>query len=328
MSTIYFNIVPNLNGGGPSVWTYRMAQSLKKLGHTVIFDNPQLSDVAICVINVGKTIKSINRDKTRIILRIDGIYNAEYNKLFNRAIRPDMIALHDDLKQNIPIVDHVVYQSQWSKDRIDDEIVKRDTNYSIIHNGVDTSLFKPDNSKHSVIKLFHIGKIRDGYIMECILGVFNELRRRKYNVGLVIVGSMDAECSKIYSANSSQNIEYLGSCSNTAAANVFSFGDICLGPRMGSSNDNAIIEALSCGLPVVVSAWGGNAELISDGKQGIIVDSGGHWNYGKEYIKKMADGVEKIILNLDEYKRSARQLAEKELTLDKMIESYLKAMNI
>ncbi|MGB9624120.1 MAG: glycosyltransferase, partial [Phycisphaerae bacterium] len=42
--------------------------------------------------------------------------------------------------------------------------------------------------------------------------------------------------------------------------------------REGMSN--AILEAMACGLPVVATRTGGNAELIVDGQTGLLIESG------------------------------------------------------
>jgi len=329
MSIVWFNISPGTSGG-PSVWVARMTKELQKRGHRVIFDKPHKADVAVCVISVGKTLKKINRNKTKVILRVNGIYNDEYNKLFNRAIRPDMVALHNDLRTSIPRVDHVVYQSEFSRDRIFDEIIKHDKNYSVINNGADPKLFQPANKKDDgFINLFTLGKLRDDYLMESLIGTYQEVKKRGHRVRLVIAGDMDAACVKIYSQHKGDaDIIKLGAFPNTKISRAFAHASIFIAPRMGSSCDQVITESLTHSIPVVVPAWGGNAELITDGVEGSIVDSGGHWNYGKDYIQKLADGVEQIIPDLAGFKARARKHAVAELTVEKMVDRYLKAMGV
>lgn len=331
MKTIYFSVPGSPGGGGPSVFVYKTAQALSKKGYKVTYNKPNRADVALCIIETGKVFRQINRVKTKVILRVDGIYCREYwHGGPGRQWRPDMTALHTKLKTDVPNVDHMVYQSHWSKTRLDEEIVKRpDNNWSIIHNGVDVNRFIPNFRKNDeYTNLFHIGKIRNGYIMESLVGTYQELKKRGHKIRLVLAGNMDAECSKVYAQHKSdKDIKHLGAFPNTAACKAFDHGDIYLGPRMGSSCDNVIVEALACGLPVVAPRWGGNSELLADGKEGIIVD-GGKWNYDKNYIQKLADGVEKIIPDLDGFKLRARQHAVKELSLDKMVDKYLKVMGL
>lgn len=330
--SIYFNIPGSTGGGGPSVFVYKTAQVLSKRGYAVRYDKPNRADAALCIIETGKTLKKINRNKTRVVLRVDGIYCREYwHGGPGRQWRPDMTALHNKLKTDVIDVDHMVYQSRWSKERLDDEIVKRPGNWSIIHNGVDVKLFRPTKkADNGFINLFHIGKMRNGYIMESLIETYRELEKRGNKVKLIVAGNMDAECTKVakdyIKKTNDTNFVRLGPCPNTKATASFGLGDIYLGPRMGSSCDNVIVEALACGLPIVVPAFGGNAELFSHGVQGIAVDSGGHWNYGKEYVQRLADGVEQIIPDLAGFKARARMHAVKELTIDKMVDKYLKVL--
>lgn len=330
MKTICFNIRGSNGGGGPSVFVFKTAKELHRRGFKVTYDNPQDANAAICIIETGKFLRYCAKSKTKIILRIDGIYNAEYNQKFNRAIRPDMSALHSKLTTDIPAVHHVVYQSNWSKDRVDDEIVKRgDDNWSIIHNGVDTSLFKPIATvdiKTDKLKLIHIGLMRNGYIMECLMGIYSELKKRGHNVSITMVGSMDGECHKVYSKyKGDSGVIYKPKVLNSSLPSLYGSGDIYLGPRQGSSSDNVIAEAQACGLPVLIPSWGGNVDMVVDKSTGVVVPSG-HWDYDAKYHCALADGVEIINKDLAGYKARSRTHAEKNLTIRGMVDKYLKIL--
>ena len=328
MTTICFNHRGSTAGGGPVTFIYKTAAELTKRGYKISYDKPQLADAAICIIETGKFRRYCKDSKTKLLLRIDGIYNKEYNEKFNRAIRPDMTALHSKLLTDIPNVHHVVYQSSWSKERIDDEIVKRpDNNWSIIHNGVNTEVFKPlDLPKEGFINLMHVGKMRDYYLMEALVGVYNILKKRGHKVRLNLVGSMDGQCVKVLSAyKGDPNIRHLGESKNTKLSAKFGQGDVFLGVRQGSSSDNVIAESQACGLPVVIPEWGGNKDMVVDGHSGVIVPSG-HWDYTPEYHERLADGVERILPDLDGFKRRARQHAVANLSIEKMVDKYLTAL--
>ena len=330
MAIIYFNVPGSPGGGGPSVFVYKTAAALNKLGHKVIYDKPQRADATICIIESGKTLKRVNRSKTKVGVRIDGAYFKEYwDGSPGRKWRPDMTALHEAIKRDVREVDVMIYQSNFSKDMIDKEIAKRDDKFVIINNGVDISLFRPmDLTKHGEISLFHIGKMRNGYIMEMLVGCYTELKKRGHNVRLTIAGNMDAECAKVFAQHKADPmIKHLGSAPNNKLSPVFGLGDIYLGPRQGSSCDNVIAEAQACGLPVVIPTWGGNKDMVVDGSTGVVVESG-KWDYDEAYINSMADGVEKILEDLDGFKARARKHAIDNLNIDTMVKKYLKAFGI
>jgi len=330
MAVIYYNIKGTLSGGGPSVHVARMTQALQSKGHKIIYDKPQNANVAVCIINTGAVLRKARKNggKTRVILRIDGIYNKLYNTKFNRAIRPDMQALHAELKRDIPLVDHMVYQSEWSRDRIWDEIVKVDRNYSIIHNGVDTNLFKPFNKQlDKSVTLIHVGKMRDAYLMEMLVGTYIEVKNRGVNVKLLLVGTMDGGCQQVFNKHKSDsNIKHMGNFVNNQLTQVYNMGDIFLDVRQGSSCNNVVSEAQACGLPVITPSWGGSCEMIVDKKTGIIVD-GGQWDYDQKYIFKLSDAVEEIMPDIGNFKSRSRVHAIKNLSITTMVDKYIKIIN-
>jgi len=78
MAIIYFNVQGSTGGGGPVTFVYKTVIELQRRGHNVIYDKPNLADVALCIIESGKTLKKIDRKKTKIAVRIDGAYYKEY----------------------------------------------------------------------------------------------------------------------------------------------------------------------------------------------------------------------------------------------------------
>lgn len=323
MSLIWCNVSPSVHGGGPSVFVHKFVLGAAKKGHKVIFDKVQRADVALCVINSNKVLGKAKK----IVLRIDGIYNKLYNEKFGRAVRGDMVALHKELAKNIPLVDHVVYQSQWSKDRIDDEIVVRNKNYSIIHNAVDTNIFRPIKKDNSVLNLIHVGRIRDAYIIEVLVGVYKEVVRRGRKTNLILVGNMDGPSSNVYKKYKRDGgIIHIGPIPNNKLSSAYAKGHIFLDVRQGASSNNVVAESQACGNPVVTPSWGGSKEMVSHKKTGVIVD-GGKWDYDQKYVQNISNAVEYIMDNYVFMSKEARQFAIEELTVDKMVDKYLAVMD-
>jgi glycosyltransferase involved in cell wall biosynthesis len=340
---IYLPFQGSLGGGGPHIFVHKFTAEVVRRGFKVIYDKPQRSDVALGIIETGKILKKVNRAKTRVCVRLDNAYfRGWWNGSPGREWRPDMSALHRAIARDFhPTkgVDHVIFQSEFSRKLICSEIAERKDRYSIIHNGVDVKQFSvanadqnfrnslvakigPKNLENKIV-LIHHAKMRNGYIMESLLGVLDEIKKRGHNAVLLIVGNMDAECSAVYNNHSKKDVYYLGPIPNNKLPSFLSLGSIYLAPRMGSSSDNCIVEALSMSLPPVVGAWGGNSELLVDGQSGMIAD-GGEWNYNTQYIQNLSNGVEQIIPDLHGFKRRARKHAVKTLNLDRMLDLYLR----
>ena len=126
MARIYMNLQGSLTSGGPTVAAARLAQGFSKCGHQVIYGGPQSADVCLCIIESGKTLRKVNRSRTKIAVRLDGAYYKGYwhSKTPDRMWRKDMDALHNSIKRDVKNVDHMIYQSLFSKGMIDAEIAK------------------------------------------------------------------------------------------------------------------------------------------------------------------------------------------------------------
>ncbi|MBI2074602.1 MAG: glycosyltransferase [Candidatus Levybacteria bacterium] len=92
-----------------------------------------------------------------------------------------------------------------------------------------------------------------------------------------------------------------------------------------------LIEAMSCGTPVVAYARGSIPEIIKDGETGFIVNSSdsdirGDWIVKKTGIEGLIEAVERIYsMPENEYlamREACRKHIEKNFTIEKMVEEY------
>ncbi|MCR4324764.1 MAG: glycosyltransferase [Candidatus Curtissbacteria bacterium] len=95
-----------------------------------------------------------------------------------------------------------------------------------------------------------------------------------------------------------------------------------------------LIEAMSCGTPVVAYAKGSIPEIIKDGVTGFIVNSSdedirGDWIIKKTGVEGLIEAVERIY-SMSENKslamrKACREEVKKRFTIEEMVENYIKA---
>lgn len=82
-----------------------------------------------------------------------------------------------------------------------------------------------------------------------------------------------------------------------------------------------IIEAMSCKRPVVASNVGGISEIVQNGETGYVVENN---------AKDFAERIKEILSNTDTYNRFSKNAYlrfQQDLTVEKMINEYLKLYN-
>jgi glycosyltransferase involved in cell wall biosynthesis len=156
------------------------------------------------------------------------------------------------------VSDLIVFQSNWScKKAMSEFNLDKNKKYSIIGNSADSNIFYPKNNspKRDKIKL-----ISDGWSSNDKKGgkyyefLDNNLDFSRYE--MIFVGN-----SKIRF----KNIKLLGPLPSDKLAEEIRKNDIFISAVEDDACSNTIIEALSCGLPVVALKSGGNAEIIKNG---------------------------------------------------------------
>lgn len=120
-------------------------------------------------------------------------------------------------------------------------------------------------------------------------------------------------------AYSSSHIPYGYISSEEQMAQLYTASDLMIYPTKADNLPLVVLEAMSCGLPVIASRLGGIPEIISDGIDGFIVDS--HWNIQsfQEIIERFKRFEEKEKIQIRE---KAREKILEKFSMKKMIQEY------
>jgi len=148
---------------------------------------------------------------------------------------------------------------------------------SVVFNGVDATVFRPsdEHSEADGINILCVGRLIERKGQEYLLRAFARLRPKlKVPSKLTLVGTGDTEAS-LRSLTEDllivDNVDFVGAVSGEKMPKVFKKGDIFVLPSQNEGMSIALLEAMACGLPVVVTNTGGTAELVQENVNGFVV---------------------------------------------------------
>jgi len=263
------------------------------------------------------------------VLRVDGFYHPSVfgNEDAPRKLTPYLAGINRRLRQDLEMFDHVIYQSAFSKQEADLHLFERRRSYSVIPNGVDTQFLAPKaQPKEQKLTMVTVGR----HTSDNIALAFDVMESVRPNLEchLRIVGPLQGGARTTFDDRSraslfGQDIEYQGVVSYQELPKTLTAADIFLHLKVGDSCPNAVIEAMSCGLPVVCPAWGGTQELV--GPAGIAV-AGPAWGFDETLSSGMASAVRQIADMLPVYAVRARERAVSEFDRSRMWARYFEVL--
>lgn len=187
-----------------------------------------------------------------------------------------------------------------------------DQNVSVVHNGIS----RPDISRTEEIDLFG----RYERIILCIARVFPqkkpyifvEAARRLPQYGFIWIGNQ----RPVTEFDLPANCHFIGNKLNAGA--YCSKADLFILPSNYEGLPMVIIEAMSFGKPVVASDVGGISEIVRNGENGFVLEND---------PQLFADKIAAILSDREMYERfcvRSLQLYEEQLTVDQMVDGYMK----
>lgn len=146
----------------------------------------------------------------------------------------------------------------------------------IITNGIDTKAFKPVEHKSSnTIKIVTSARLIPRKGIDVLINACKRLHDNNIAFELHIAGEGPEEeplkqlCHKL---RLSSHVFFLGRIERSAMQSLLPQCDIFVLPSYAEGMSNAVLEALACGLPLILTSTGGTAELIKE--NGYVVPAG------------------------------------------------------
>lgn len=203
---------------------------------------------------------------------------------------------------------------------------------TVVSNGIDVAFYdrikRDENLKESLeikkeelaiicVANFHINK-GHRYLLEAFEKVYFENK----NVKLLLVGNGDEKeklLKQIKNYRSKNNILFLGKRSDVPQ--LLKISDIFVLPTLFEGMSNAIMEAMSCGLPIITTDIAENKELIENKKSGILISTQNATEIQKNVLRLLKN--ESLRKSLGENARnSIKKLCDLDIIIEKMKNFY------
>ena len=147
--------------------------------------------------------------------------------------------------------------------------------------GVDCGLFSPDPKKTAEKKtLLFVAKLENGQEykgLRTLIDALQILQKNIPEIKLKVAGDGDMkEWYKNYAEKCGlgKNIDFLGNLEDRRLIELYQSGSMLVLPTAKDSYPLAVLESMSCGLPVISTTIGGIPEMVENGKEGFLIQPG------------------------------------------------------
>lgn len=299
--------------GGPQVKVKLLQDAFPP--HWLGFDILYLASGALYL--PTRMIRRLKSKGIKIVLNQNGVfYPAWYPK--------DWQVENARMARAMDLADYVFYQSEFCKKSADKFLGTSAKSFEVLYNAVDTNVFVPSREHISrnnfrFLVTGHIGH-STYYRLINALDALVVARKRGLAVELYFSGILlpDLEQDlrrKISERDMDRYFILSGPYSREHAPRVFASADAYLMTKHNDPCPNVVLEAMSCGLPILYSASGGVPELVgANAGVGIKVPE----TYDDQPVpdaEDLAHGMEDIITNRNKYSQAARARAVEKFDL-------------
>ena len=134
--------------------------------------------------------------------------------------------------------------------------------------GVDVDHFQSSGKHDQRFRVIYAGSLTVRKGPQYLLEAFSQMNRA--DCELILVGPLDPAFEPVL-ARYEGSFRYLGVVPKLALKDLYSSSSVFVLPSLADSFSLATLEAMACGLPVIVSENTGAADALEEGRQGFVV---------------------------------------------------------
>lgn len=223
----------------------------------------------------------------------------------------------------------IITPSSWLRREVERSAVASHVRVEVIHNGVDTDLFRPRNrqearrqigvpleQKYVLVLANQLKSRRKG--AEYALAIVTALQNHQESVIPIFVGNGAEEVAATVGGRS---YWFPYTTDPAELARYYAATDVFLFTSLAENLPLTIMEAMACGTPVVAFDVGGVAEEIVNGQMGTIRPAGDVAGCVRDILAICQDDI------AAEWGTAARKHVERYFTLDRMATGYERLMH-
>lgn len=166
----------------------------------------------------------------------------------------------------LPFMDHVIVTTQ----SLANQVKKINSKIDLIPNGVDVNKFNPGKFRKQVSKIMFVGRLEKQKNLPLLIKAVSLLQR---NMHLVFVGKGSQEDSlKNLAREKNVHLSIVAPVAHDKLPELLKSADMFVLSSHIEGNPKALLEAMSCGLPVIGTNVEGIRDVIYHKQTGILVN--------------------------------------------------------
>jgi len=189
----------------------------------------------------------------------------------------------------------------------------------VVGNGVDQRLFHPINPLNDNSYILFVGRLdyRKG-IME-LINASKLLKNEKIEIRIAGDGPLRSLFEEKIAKNGLNNVKLLGLVSHDHLVKLYQESTMFIFPSHYEGLPTVLLEAMACGIPVIVSNIPAHQDLIKDHVNGLFVKKGSAEDLAEKIKYLMDNPILRNKLGI-----AARKTIEKSYTWEKIVQDYIK----